>query len=53
MQSDSVNDQSRVASPQVARKAGSNYMVVGRPITSSSDPLSVINQYLEDWSYHT
>jgi orotidine-5'-phosphate decarboxylase len=50
MQSDSVNDQSRVASPQIARKAGSSFLVVGRPITSSSNPLSVINQYLEDWS---
>jgi orotidine-5'-phosphate decarboxylase len=50
MQGDLANDQRRVASPQIARKAGSNYIVVGRPVTSATDPLSVINQYLEDWS---
>lgn len=50
MQNDQANDQSRIASPQQARKAGSNYIVIGRPITTASDPLLVINQYLEDWS---
>jgi orotidine-5'-phosphate decarboxylase len=49
MQSDQANDQSRVASPHQARTAGSNFIVVGRPITTASDPLLVINQYLEDW----
>ena len=49
MQSDQANDQSRVASPQQARKAGSNFIVVGRPVTTADDPLLIINQYLEDW----
>ncbi len=50
MQSDQTNDQSRVASPQRARQAGADYIVVGRPITKSEDPILVINQYLENWS---
>ena len=50
MQNDLVHDQSRVASPQQARKFGSNYIVVGRPITKSSDPIIAMNQYLKDWS---
>lgn len=50
MQSDQANDQSRVASPQQAHKAGSNFIVVGRPITKASEPIMVMNQYLEDWS---
>lgn len=50
MRSDQANDQSRVATPLQAHKAGSNYIVVGRPITMASDPSLVINQYLEDWS---
>lgn len=51
MQSDQAHDQSRVATPRQARDAGSDFMVVGRPITSSSNPLSAINQYIEDWSF--
>ncbi|QMU61433.1 MAG: orotidine-5'-phosphate decarboxylase [Gammaproteobacteria bacterium] len=50
MQNDQANDQSRIASPQQARIFGANYIVVGRPITAASDPIMVMNQYLEDWS---
>ncbi len=35
-------DQSRIMTPSQAKKAGVSYVVVGRPITNSSDPLSVI-----------
>lgn len=49
MKNDPSNDQSRVASPQQARKFGSNYIVVGRPITTAEDPLLILNQYLENW----
>lgn len=34
----SVNDQSRVASPAEAIRAGASYLVVGRPITGAADP---------------
>lgn len=35
-----IGDQKRVTSPEKARELGSNYIVMGRPITASSDPLS-------------
>ena len=50
MQDDQANDQSRIATPRQARQSGSNYIVVGRPITQSDDPVLTMNQYLEDWS---
>ncbi len=34
-----VGDQSRVATPARAKELGSDYIVVGRPITASDDPL--------------
>jgi orotidine-5'-phosphate decarboxylase len=34
----SVNDQSRVATPGDAVRAGADYLVVGRPITGATDP---------------
>jgi orotidine-5'-phosphate decarboxylase len=33
-----LNDQSRVATPAEATRAGANYLVVGRPITAAPDP---------------
>jgi len=33
-----LNDQSRVATPGDAIRAGANYLVVGRPVTGASDP---------------
>jgi orotidine-5'-phosphate decarboxylase len=34
----SLNDQSRVATPAAAIRAGADYIVVGRPITAAPDP---------------
>ena len=42
-------DQRRIATPQSAMAAGSHYLVIGRPITQSDNPLDVllsINQQL-------
>ena len=33
-----VGDQSRIATPQAAVRAGAHYLVVGRPITAAPDP---------------
>ena len=44
-----ADDQRRVVSPPQAMAMGSDYLVIGRPITQSSDPLGTllkINQYL-------
>lgn len=37
-------DQSRIMTPEAAIVAGANYLVIGRPITQASDPLSVIEK---------
>ena len=47
---DSKDDQKRVMSPKEAIKAGANYLVMGRPITKSTNPLKSlqsINSSLE------
>ncbi|GAA3958844.1 orotidine-5'-phosphate decarboxylase [Allohahella marinimesophila] len=36
------DDQKRVASPEEARAAGSDYLVIGRPITQARDPGAVL-----------
>jgi orotidine-5'-phosphate decarboxylase len=36
------DDQSRVMSPKAAMQAGSNYLVIGRPITQAADPLKAL-----------
>ena len=38
----SVDDQSRVMTPQAALQAGSSYLVIGRPITQAADPLQAL-----------
>jgi len=37
-----VGDQSRVMTPQAAIEAGSDYLVIGRPITQSADPVATL-----------
>ena len=37
-----VNDQKRIMTPADAMKAGSSYLVVGRPITKAEDPLQAL-----------
>lgn len=38
----SLDDQSRVMTPQAALLAGSSYLVIGRPITQAVDPLQAL-----------
>ncbi|NLV87233.1 MAG: orotidine-5'-phosphate decarboxylase [Clostridiales bacterium] len=46
-----VNDQKRVTTPAMAREIGSDYIVVGRPITQAENPLAAyrrcLNEFLE------
>lgn len=42
---DSTGDQVRVVGPAEAMAAGSNYLVVGRPITQAKDPLVALQEF--------
>jgi len=44
----SLNDQKRVATPQVAIEQGSNFLVVGRPIIKAPSPRAAVLKILED-----
>lgn len=44
-----VQDQVRIATPEGARIAGSDYIVVGRPITAAPDPLSAYLKIKSDF----
>jgi len=43
-----IGDQSRVLTPGEAIRKGSHYLVVGRPITASSDPRQAAEQIIEE-----
>lgn len=43
--SDSQDDQTRIATPTMAIRNGASYLVIGRPITRSSDPLKTLKQF--------
>ena len=40
----SIDDQSRIATPQIAIRNGANYLVIGRPISQAEDPLLMLRQ---------
>ena len=42
--SDAAGDQKRVAAPAAALNAGSDYLVIGRPIIAASDPVQAAHQ---------
>jgi orotidine-5'-phosphate decarboxylase len=43
-----VNDQSRIATPAAALQAGADYLVIGRPITASTDPAGSLEKILSE-----
>ncbi|MCX7116806.1 MAG: orotidine-5'-phosphate decarboxylase [Legionellales bacterium] len=45
--SDAPDDQSRVATPEAAVRAGSDFLVVGRPITRAKNPQIVVEEILQ------
>lgn len=44
---DSVGDQKRVATPNLAKEQGSTHIVVGRPITQSKNPTDAYKKFVE------
>jgi orotidine-5'-phosphate decarboxylase len=43
-----ANDQSRIATPAEAVRAGANYLVVGRPITAAPNPRSAVSAIVDE-----
>ncbi len=43
------DDQKRITTPTEARALGSDYIVVGRPITQAKDPLSIYRQCIKEF----
>lgn len=41
---DVADDQKRVVTPEVALASGSDYLVIGRPITQAADPVAVLRK---------
>ena len=44
-----IGDQVRVMTPAEAKKIGSDYIVVGRPITAAEDPVAAYNRCVEEF----
>ncbi len=42
-------DQKRVMTPEEAKRIGSDYIVVGRPVTASPDPVSAYNRCIKEF----
>ena len=42
-------DQKRVMTPSEAKKIGSDYIVVGRPITAAEDPVAAYNRCVSEF----
>ncbi|MBR4895799.1 MAG: orotidine-5'-phosphate decarboxylase, partial [Clostridia bacterium] len=44
-----VGDQKRVMTPAEAKRIGSDYIVVGRPITAAEDPVAAYERCMEEF----
>ncbi|WP_377889301.1 orotidine-5'-phosphate decarboxylase [Alkalihalobacillus sp. R86527] len=49
LEGDLAGDQNRVCTPSKARKLGSDYIVVGRSITASMNPVSAYEKLKSEW----
>jgi orotidine-5'-phosphate decarboxylase len=43
-----AGDQKRFMTPKQALKAGTDYLVIGRPITAAKDPREAVTQILDE-----
>lgn len=46
-----ADDQVRITTPSKAREIGSDYIVVGRPITAAEDPVASYNRCVDEFVY--
>lgn len=44
------DDQKRIATPQIAKQTGSDYIVIGRSITKAADPKIAYERALKEWN---
>ena len=44
-----VGDQKRIMSPAAAKEAGSDYIVIGRPVTAADDPVAAYERCLKEF----
>lgn len=44
-----TDDQKRITTPRQARRLGSDYIVVGRPITAAADPKAAYDRCVNDF----
>lgn len=49
LESTTTDDQTRIATPKQAARLGSDYIVVGRPITQAKDPLLAYQTIQKSW----
>ena len=46
-----VGDQVRITTPEKAREIGTDYIVVGRPITAAPDPVAAYRRCMQEFAY--
>ena len=46
-----MNDQSRIMTPRQALEQGTDYMVIGRPITAAADPRAAFQSIIKELVY--
>ena len=46
-----VGDQVRITTPAQAKEKGSDYIVVGRPITAAEDPVAAYRQCVKEFTH--